>query len=214
MGTGGMRYGAGRPGRKVKAGQLLNLDIRALARLGYTKRNCSFVWQWARNGETTGSISIAAQAGTALTLIYTATLQGQARDCAQRVELAYTDCHFGRARPWALCPRCRQRVAVLYLRAGQFACRHCQRVSYGSQSQDALDRTWCKQRKIEAKLGNNLQRPKGMRQCTYDRLMAELLDCHQRRDAALEVLYHRMAANLASLELATPYVQQLPVHQT
>jgi hypothetical protein len=92
MTKGGARYGAGRPGYKVKAGQLLSLDIRKLARLGYTQRDTSFTWQWTRDGETTGSIGITAQADTALTLKYTSTIQGQMRDYAQRVELAYTAC--------------------------------------------------------------------------------------------------------------------------
>lgn len=95
MGTGGKRYGAGRPGYKVKAGLLLSLDIRKLARLGYTQRDCSFAWQWSQGSETTGSIGITSQAGAALTLNYRATIQGQVHDYAQRVELIYTDCNFG-----------------------------------------------------------------------------------------------------------------------
>jgi hypothetical protein len=201
MGTGGARYGAGRPGYKVKTGQLLSLDVRRLARLGYTQRDTSFGWQWSQGDEPTGSIGITAQAGTALTLNYRATIQGQARDYAQRVELAYTACHFGQSRPWALCPRCGHRVAMLYLRAGQFACRHCQRVSYASQSQDVLGRSWIKQRKIEAKLGDKWQRPKGMRQTTHNRLMAELIDCHQRREAALAMFLVRLGAGLSRLNM-------------
>jgi hypothetical protein len=141
---------------------LLSLDIRKLARLGYTQRNCRFAWQLSQAGETTGSISITTQAGRALTLNYRATIQGQVRDYPQLVELAYTACNFGQSCPWALCSRCGRRVAKLYLRAGQFACRHCQRVSYASQLHDALGRSWLKQRKIEAKLGADWQRPKGM----------------------------------------------------
>jgi hypothetical protein len=201
MTKGGARYGAGRPGYKVKAGQLLSLDIRKLARLGYTQRDTSFTWQWTRDGETTGSIGITAQADTALTLKYTSTIQGQMRDYAQRVELAYTACNFGQSRPWALCPRCRHRVAMLYMRAGQFACRHCQRVSYASQSHDALGRSWVKQRKIEAKLGDNWQRPKGMRQITHNRLMEGLIDCHQRREVVLAAFLIRLDAGLSHLNL-------------
>ena len=70
------------------------------------------------------------------------------------------------------------------MRAGRFACRHCQRVSYASQSNDMLDRMWRKQSKIEARLGAHWQRPKGMRYKTYDRLMKELLACEDRREQA------------------------------
>ncbi len=201
MGTGGKRYGAGRPGYKVKAGLLLSLDIHRLARMGYTQRDTSFTWQWTRDSVATGKIGITAQADKALTLNYRATTQGQTRDYAQRVELAYTPCNFGRSRPWALCPRCGRRVAMLHLRAGQFACRHCQWVTYASQSHDALGRSWLKQHKIEAKLGADWQRPKGMRQTTHNRLMEGLIDCHQRREAALAAFLVRLDAGLTRLNL-------------
>jgi len=84
-----------------------------------------------------------------------------------------------------VCPILDERVAVLYLRARRFACQHCQRIAYGSQSDDALGRTWLKQQRIEAKLGDGWQRPKGMHRSTHARLMAILWDCEDRRDAAL-----------------------------
>jgi hypothetical protein len=192
MGTGGARYGAGRPGHKAQSGQLLSLDVRDLARRGYVNTDGQTAWRWSRGGEPAGSISIAVQARAALTLIYTATSQGQARDYAERVALVYTPCHFGQSRPWLLCPRCGHRVAKLYLRSARFACRCCQRVAYASQSQDALDRLWGRQHKMEAKLGEYWQRPKGMRQRTYDRLIGELSDCEQRREDALAAFMLRM----------------------
>ena len=70
------------------------------------------------------------------------------------------------------------------MRAGRFACRHCQRVSYSSQSCDLLDRMWRKQTRIEARLGEHWQRPKGMRHHTYDRLLDQLEVCEQRREDA------------------------------
>ena len=71
------------------------------------------------------------------------------------------------------------------MRAGRFACRHCQRVAYSSQSEDVLQRTWLKQRKLEARLGEDWQqRPKGMRHATYERLLDRLHDCEVQRDMA------------------------------
>ena len=74
---------------------------------------------------------------------------------------------------------------MLFLRAGRFACRHCQRIAYASQSGDLCDRTWRKQAKVEAKLGPNWQRPKGMHDTTRERLLSIIWDCEERRDAAL-----------------------------
>ena len=99
--------------------------------------------------------------------------------------------------------RCPRRVAVLYLRQGVFACRHCQRVAYSSQSDDALDRMWRKQAKIEGRLVDNWRRPKGMRQCTYQRLIGTLNDCEERRENAFAVFAARLfgGAGLESLGL-------------
>lgn len=93
---------------------------------------------------------------------------------------------YGGTRLWFNYPRCTRRVAVLYMRRGYFACRHCQKVAYSSQSDDALDRMWRKQSKIEARLGEHWRRPKGMRRRTYDRLWGELMACEERRELALE----------------------------
>ena len=76
-------------------------------------------------------------------------------------------------------------MAVLFLRAGRFACRHGQRIAYGSQSDNLCGRTWRKQAKAEAKLGPNWTRPKGMHNATGDRLLAIIWECDERRDAAL-----------------------------
>lgn len=108
----------------------------------------------------------------------------QRRDGSQTIRLAHTACNYGKSRPWFVCPVCQRRAGVLYMRAGRFACRRCQRVSYASQSGDILDRMWCKQSKIEARLDAHLQRPRGMRQKTYGRLMELLEACEERSEHA------------------------------
>ncbi len=182
-----MRSGAGRPGYRAKAEHLRRVDVRQWARLGYLSEGRFFSWRWTRGGEETGSIGVRVQSPNALTLDYTITQDGTGRHVAERVNINRTACPYGGMRPWFSCPRCARRVAVLYLRRGFFACRHCQRVAYSSQSEDALDRLWRQQQKIEARLGENWRRPKGMRQATYDRLFGRLLDCEERRDDAFAV---------------------------
>lgn len=85
-----------------------------------------------------------------------------------------------------------ERVAVLFLRAARFACRRCQRVAYGSQSEDLCGRTWRKQAKAEAKLGPTWTRPKGMHNATRERLLAIIWECDERRDAALSCYLEAM----------------------
>jgi hypothetical protein len=106
--------------------------------------------------------------------------------------LSHTACTYGGARPWFICPIRGERVAVLFLRVGRFACRRCQRVAYGSQSDDACRREWCKQAKAEAKLGPNCGRPKGMHHATGERLLAIIWECEARREAALRVFVEAM----------------------
>jgi len=116
------------------------------------------------------------------------------RDGSQTIHLTRTPCHCGNARPWFLCPVCHRRVGLLYLRGGRFACRRCQHVAYAVQSSDRLDALWRRQAKIENRLGEHWQRPKGMRLRTYDRLMAALVDCEERRDAAFATVAARLLA--------------------
>jgi hypothetical protein len=192
MGRGGMRFGAGRRGYRAKAEQLRRIDVRQWAERGYLRGACSFSWTWHRGDEHTGTIGVYVHGPDALTLRYTVSGEGAARDVAERLGIVSTPCGFGGARPWFLCPCCARRVAVLYMRGQTFACRVCMGVAYSSQSDDELGRMWRKQSKIEAKLGNDCRRPKGMRQATYARLMDQRWELEMRRDDALAVFVARL----------------------
>lgn len=196
MTKGGPRYGAGRPAYKAKAEQLQRVDVRLWARKGLLTGNRFFSWSWKLGGEPTGSIGVKVMPQSAVTLEYSLTQNGERRSISERVALIYKPCNFGGERPWFQCPRCTRQVAVLYMRSGRFACRHCQRVAYSSQSEDVMARTWREQRRIEEKLGEDWQRPKGMRQRTYERLMDRLADCGQRREEAFCVAMARLIGAL------------------
>lgn len=200
MGRGGARFGAGRPAYKIKGEQLHRVDVRLWARQGLLTGRRFFSWSWNRGGEPTGSIGVSVSRCEALKLEYSVTYNGERRNINDRVALIYKPCNFGGARPWFQCPRCTRQVAQLYMRAGRFACRHCQRVAYSSQSEDVMARTWREQQRIETRLGDDWQRPKGMRQRTYERLMDRLADCEQRRDDAFCVAATRLfGGNFPSL---------------
>ena len=192
MGTGGMRFGAGRPSHKVKADHLLRVEIGRWHRGGYLHAGRSFSWSWHRGDESTGNIGVLVHGADSLALQFMVGSDDQRRDGSQTIRLAHTACNYGKSRPWFVCPVCQRRAGVLYMRAGRFACRHCQRVAYSSQSEDALDRMWRAQSKIEAKLANNLQRPKGMRQRRYKRLRASVWEFEARRDDAFAVFAGRL----------------------
>lgn len=196
MSRGGMRYGAGRPSYKVKAEHLQRVEIGRWHRGGYLRAGQSFTWRWHRGDEPTGSIGVLVHGADSLALQYMVGSDSQRRDGSQTIRLAHTACNYGKSRPWFVCPVCQRRAGVLFMRAARFACRHCQRVSYSSQSGDLLDRMWLKQTKLEKRLDAHLQRPKAMRRKTYDRLIQALLACEERREDA----FASFAARLLLLE--------------
>lgn len=181
MGTGGSRYGAGRPASHVKAEHCRSLDVRRFAAEKLLRAG-SWTWQWldAATGERVASITVFG-GEQSIVLHYSA----NSVPVRTEVRIIKTPCNYGGARPWFMCPRCGRRVAKLYLRSRYFECRHCHRLSYASQSDDAMGRAWRKQHKVEAKLGEDWQRPKFMHHSTHEKLMDVISQCEEQRDRAL-----------------------------
>jgi hypothetical protein len=65
---------------------------------------------------------------------------------------------------------------------GYFACRRCLKLGYSSEAEDAMDRLWRKQRKLEAKSGDSDEKPKWMRMRTYECIWAKIDDVEERKD--------------------------------
>jgi len=182
MGTGGSRYGAGRPASYVKAEHCKSIDIRRWAREGVLAAGRAGCWVWrnSETGERTGIIGYRCL-GHSLALDYA--IDG--RDSGQTIELTSTACTFGGRRSWFVCPVRSERVAVLYLRAGRFACRRCQRLVYASQSDDRSGRAWRAQSKLELKLDPNWKRPKGMHHATHQLIVQRIVALEELRDSLL-----------------------------
>ncbi|MBB5203938.1 hypothetical protein HNQ51_001231 [Inhella inkyongensis] len=153
--------------------------------------SCGWRWTNSATGQESGSISIATRPG-----VVGLRFSHGGQPVSQDVALVRTACHFGGSRPWFLCPGCARRVAGLFFRFGRFLCRHCGRVAYASQSQDAIGRGWIKQGKLESRLGPNWQRPKGMHRATFGRIFAGLMACEEAREEALCAFLQRHAALL------------------
>jgi hypothetical protein len=188
MPRGGHRYGAGRPGWKAKAEQSLPLDVRRMHRAGVLWAGYRGSWKWTNSytDEFVGRIGFTAERG-GLALSYL--LDGEPRD--QYVPLTETPCHFGGVRQWFICPIGGERVAVLYMNRGRFACRRCNCIAYLSQSDDLSGRAWRKQSKLEHRLGDDWQRPKGMHRVTYERLLSKVWECEMVRDGLLYLKFQR-----------------------
>ena len=195
MGKGGMRCGAGRPGYRAKAEQLQRVDIRVWRKRGYLTPGQVFSWAWTRGDERTGSIGVRVHDAHSLSLLYTVAADGERRDASQVISLIRTPCRYGSSRPWFVCPRCHRRAGLLFMRWGRFACRHCQRVAYSSQSEDAIARALRKEGKVQGRLGADWARPKGMRQITYYRLLESLFAIEEQREAAFARLLSKLFAS-------------------
>lgn len=200
MGKGGSRLGAGRPGRYSKTDRHRSIDVRRFAaenmlRLGMW----SWHWRDGTTGEEQASISVIGRPDSLVLAYETA---GEA--IRTTVHIERTPCRLGGSRPWFSCPHCGRRVAVLYMRSKHFACRHCHRLAYGSQAADKCGRSWRKQRKLEARLGPNWQRPKHMHAKTYAKLMEALMDCERQRDEWLAATVMRLMGGLEVLQKRFP----------
>lgn len=86
---------------------------------------------------------------------------------------------FGGARCYLLCPWCGGRSVHVYWRKGVFACRHCLRLAYTSQSETAMSRAGRRFRKRKQIIGNADRKPYRMRQETFLEFRREYL---RRRD--------------------------------
>lgn len=181
MAKGGMRWGAGRPGRRLKAEHCCRIDVREWHRRGTLHTGYVGGWHWHVGDEPAGSIGYRVSDGR-VTLDYS--FDGMV--IAEHIQLDHTACNYGGSRPWFRCPACARRVAVLYMRGRRFACRTCQQVAYTSQSEDACARSWRRQAKLERRLGPHWKRPKGMHRRTRERLMAEIFECEGIREDAFE----------------------------
>lgn len=200
MGTGGSRYGAGRPAIRPKAESYRHLDIRRMAKAGCIKSGSLFDWCWRNEaGETMAKVNcqvagkVAAE--TARLIVSYRWHYGGAkewRSVETPVPLNTTPCHFGGHRQWFNCPCCHHRAAVLFIMGDFLRCPKCARVSYASQRGDEIERLWIKQRKIEAKLGANHRKPKRMRVKTWERLKAQFWAFEEKREEALEVAWSRL----------------------
>lgn len=197
MPKGGARCWAGRHAQHEKTGSHYQIDIRRWMREGFLKAGRTLGWGWTEGGKQTASIQVVVNDASTINIQYRMTINGdQIHNIDARINLAKTTCYYGNTRTWFTCPSCRARSAILYIhRQGPF-CRRCIGLRYNSQSEDRSARLMRKARKIERKLGAKsgdiLWRPKGMHQKTFDRLRQELYQT----EAELNALFCEAANNM------------------
>lgn len=153
------------------------LDLRYLKRHDLLRPGYVGTLSWSQGGDEIGSIGFRVTS-TYLLLSYRYREYGNAwEDVEERVELAWTPCHYGGQRPWLRCPQCKRRVILLYDHGRRFLCRHCYGLTYASQHEIPIERLIRKAQKIRERLGADLslfvsieKKPKGMHWSTFERL--------------------------------------------
>ena len=188
MGTGGSRYGAGRPAYRPTAESYRRLDIRKMLKAGCIKSNNRFGWQWSDDaGKQVASVMCRVDdEAHVLTVTYS---WKNLRDTKwqpvdKQICLTSTLCNYGGKRWWFKCPCCPRRAAVLYIMGGWLRCAKCGRLSYASQRGNVTDRAWIRQRKLESKLRDYGQKPKRMRWGTFTCLREKISECERLKNNA------------------------------
>ena len=169
-----------RGGSKTTCEEVRRVDIRYMRQQGMLQPGSRGWLNWTCRGEADGSIQYRVEAN-ALILIYRYRENGgEWQDVVERVWLDRTPCNYGGERLWLNCPHCGKRVAILYGQGKRFLCRHCYRLTYGSQSEGLIGRMQRKARKIRKRLGGSddlfmlvWDKPKGMHWKTFKRLVKE-----------------------------------------
>lgn len=181
-------FGSGRQGGSPTVESGLTLDINRLIRQRtiVPARHVSgfLTWTTTRTGEKVASIgyeaSLIGRMSPWLRLHYSA--NGTPQD--YRVQIETSPCHYGGVRWWSLCPISGRRTAKLYLPPGAtiFAARRTHGLAYRSQRETTIDRAIAQLDQAYRRLGGIYQymgqaapdRPKGMHDTTYQRLLADL----------------------------------------
>jgi hypothetical protein len=175
--VGGM--GSGRYAGRLLCESLVSIDVRRWKRGGNLVPGQQFGLRWS-NANLTVSVLV----GYGEVRL---TIDGNSR----WIPMGHTPCHFGGQRVWFNCPNCMAHVAILFYRAERFACRVCQRLAYRTENLDRLQRIWAASERIERRLGDDLERPKGMHRRIYENLLA-------RHGATVKARYGMLDARLFS----------------
>lgn len=180
MGKGGRRMGAGRPAHKLKAENASALDVAYLSRSGHLDVGNWKRLYWRQYGEVRLEGLIKAFDDHITVDIGLTT---------HWINLTQTPCHLGGYRRWFICPMCSNRMGMLYMRHGRFACRHCHRISYHSQSGNAEDRLIWQYHSLLHKMSNKKLQPPRSKVRTSNKF----LEVAWQYDALLDVALHKIA---------------------
>lgn len=158
----------------------LDLDIRTFRKRGWLETASNRTLTWSKNGNTIGTINYAINEGQIKLNYRTRSNDGGWEIISETITLVTTPCNFGGNRKWFKCPKCFQKVLVLY-GSKLFQCRKCQGLVHPSVNESKLDRACRAVERYQSILSPDMQigvldgvdwlpKPKWMRYKTYYRL--------------------------------------------
>lgn len=151
---GGYTSGRYRTRNRGAVEEALRLDLRVLRRRGFLRPGAAATGpvEWTRRGERSGAITLRVDLTSLDDPHAVLTYAADGKPTVQHVQLALDPCRFGGHRFYWLCPVTGRRCAVLAYAVGRFASRQAQRLTYATQSADALDRLRRARDKAEARV--------------------------------------------------------------
>ena len=127
-----------------------SIDLACLRRRGMLRPGRYSV-AWSHGGESSGSISLVAQADGMRLLYWLTEPNGKRISIDELVPFGYTATRFDRRRQWLTCLRCRRRCRRLF--AGRyFRCRQCHGLQYAARNQSPAQRAMNRADRITSRL--------------------------------------------------------------
>jgi hypothetical protein len=212
--------GSGRPkdyGRDT-ADACRALDVNALHRSGMLEAGKYGTCQWSRDGEDVASIGMYAKTDRLVLSYRWRPFGGEWEAVSESILIVRQPCRYGGTRPYFICPgvvngrHCGRRIAKLFCPGRYFLCRHCHRLTYASQSEDASYRALRRTNKIRQQLGGEAglawpfpPKPRGMWWRTYERLRRKARHAEMQAEWAMALHLESLSANVKrrSRELAS-----------
>ena len=140
---------------KSTTGSQHRIDMRWLKKQRYLRPGTAGSLSWSRGDEQTGTIGFRMEHDRMILNYRYKPRGGEWEDVEQVISFDRTSCNYGGFRTWFLCPRCWQRVAVLYCAGKYFFCRYCYNLTYASQQVQRCDRLMMKARAIRERFGGS-----------------------------------------------------------
>lgn len=147
-----MGYGSGNWRTKhLTTSNFPSLDIRLLQRKGYLRPERPHNYKSIR-AEYTETANIRTEDDQLTIDFYYQYGVNIVKLASYKFMIDWMTCNLGGKRAFFLCPRCWKRVCLIYF-VNQWGCRHCHKLTYACQGENAEDRYARQAGKIRSKLG-------------------------------------------------------------